>query len=152
MRKQLLICFLLFTLMGCATTRQKESLPEFKDQPIKPKRIPTCIEDQNSFMSLANQSYLQQGKRYFEDGYYKKSMMLFLPLACDGNAEAQYAVGYMYYNGYGVTQDTEVGYFWIRRSANQGYSPAISALTLIEKNRAVTDKLRKHALAIDSPE
>lgn len=84
------------------------------------------------------QSELQQGKRYFEEGYYKKAMHLLLPLACGchGNAEAQYAVGYMYYYGYGVAQDTDVGYFWIQRSANQHYPPAQKALALITQNSA----------------
>lgn len=77
-------------------------------------------------------SMLQQGKRYFETGFYRKAMRELLPLACDGSAEAQYAVGYMYYYGYGVTQDTEVGRFWIQRSADQGYLPAIQGLTLIK--------------------
>lgn len=75
---------------------------------------------------------LQQGKRYFEQGYYKRAMQELLPLACDGNPEAQYAVGYMYYYGYGVAQDTDVGYFWMKRAADQGYPPAIKALTMIE--------------------
>jgi len=136
MRKQFFICILLLSLMGCATTHTKTPLPEPEEPQMAPKRIPASITEQNKFMSLANQSYLQQGKRYFQDGYYKKSMLLFLPLACDGNPEAQYAMGYMYYYGYGVAQDTDVGYFWIKRSANQSYFPAISALNLINKHRA----------------
>lgn len=85
--------------------------------------------------SPAVTSHLQQGQRYFEDGYYKRAMDELLPLACDGNAEAQYAVGYMYYYGYGVAQDTDVGYFWIKRSANQHYAPAIKALDMISKEK-----------------
>ncbi len=80
-------------------------------------------------------SELAQGKRYFEAGYYKSAMHDLLPLATDGNAEAQYAVGYMYYYGYGVSQDVEVGHFWIKRSANQHYQPAIKALEMIDKNQ-----------------
>ncbi|HEX4044358.1 MAG TPA: hypothetical protein VHZ76_01665 [Gammaproteobacteria bacterium] len=79
-------------------------------------------------------SELQQGKRLFEDGYYKRSLQELLPLACDGNAEAQYAVGYMYYYGYGVPQDTDVGYFWIKRSADQHFLPAEKALSMMGKN------------------
>lgn len=78
---------------------------------------------------------LQQGKRYFNSGYYKSALRDLLPLAVDGNVEAQYAVGYMYYYGAGVTQDTEVGYFWIHRAAKQHYQPAIKALTMITKNK-----------------
>jgi TPR repeat protein len=79
-------------------------------------------------------SELQQGKRNFNAGYYKKAMHELLPLACDGNAEAQYAVGYMYYYGLGVAQDTDVGHFWIKRSANQHYKPAVKALQMIERD------------------
>ena len=76
-------------------------------------------------------SELQQGKRYFEDGYYKRAMKQLLPLASDGNAEAEYAVGYMYYYGNGVAEDPDVGYFWIKRSADQHYPPAIKALGMM---------------------
>jgi TPR repeat protein len=77
-------------------------------------------------------SKLQEGKRDFNEGYYKRALHQLLPLACDGNPEAQYGVGYMYYYGLGVAQDTDVGYFWIKRSASKGYPPAIRALELIQ--------------------
>ncbi|HLB41291.1 MAG TPA: sel1 repeat family protein [Gammaproteobacteria bacterium] len=83
--------------------------------------------------SLVITSELQQGKRYFEAGYYKRAMHDLLPLAVNGNAEAQYAVGYMYYYGNGVAQNTDTGHFWIKRAANQHYTPAIKALKLINK-------------------
>lgn len=77
---------------------------------------------------------LGQGKRDFEEGYFKKSFKELLPLAVKGNAEAQYAVGYMYYYGYGVTQDAESGAFWIRQSAEQHYQPAIKALPMLNQS------------------
>src|SRR5579872_4115846 len=81
-------------------------------------------------------SELNQSQRSFEDGYYKRAMHELLPLACDGNAEAQYAIGYMYYYGQGVAQDTDVGHFWISRSAAKGYPPAQKALEMIDaKNK-----------------
>lgn len=76
-------------------------------------------------------SYLQEGKRQFAAGYYREAMKVLLPLACDGVAEAQYAVGYMYYYGYGVAQDTVVGRFWIERAARQHFKPAERALHMI---------------------
>lgn len=89
-------------------------------------------------------SELQQGRRYFDEGYYKRAMHQLLPIACDGNPQAQYAVGYMYYYGYGVAQDTDVGYFWIDRSAAQGYEPAIKARQMMVKDAPVhaTDALK----------
>jgi len=93
--------------------------------------------------SPATLSYLEQGKRYFDSGYFKSAMQTLLPLACDGNAEAQYAVGYMYYYGYGAAQDTDVGYFWINRSAEQHFEPAIKALDLIKRGKNTELKLGK---------
>jgi hypothetical protein len=80
-------------------------------------------------------SEINQGKRYFNEGYYKRAMHNLLPLACDGYPEAQYAVGYMYYYGLGVAQDTFVGYFWIKRSADQQFYPAIQAQQLIDTGK-----------------
>lgn len=93
--------------------------------------------------SLATYSELQEGKRNFEAGYYKKAMHDLLPLATNGDAEAQYAVGYMYYYGYGVAQDTDVGYFWIKRSAAQHFSPAITALDMIDKKNPESVNAKK---------
>ena len=90
--------------------------------------------------SVKSSVELQQGKRSFENGYYKSAMRDLLPAAAGGNAEAQYAVGYMYYYGYGVTQDTDVGHFWIKRAANQHYMPAIKALELINKNQVSVEQ------------
>lgn len=88
-------------------------------------------------------SELQQGKRWFETGYYKHAMRMLLPLACDGVPEAQYAVGYMYYYGYGVAQDTDVGIFWITRAAEKGYLPAQRALSLTHKETPLIKKVNR---------
>lgn len=110
----LLMIVAVFFLLGCVTTTLK-SPPQFVCKKLTPAQSRSYVE----------------GKRYFEKGFYKRAMHELLPLACDGNAEAQYAVGYMYYYGYGVAQDTDTGCFWIHRSAEQGYKPAIKALPLI---------------------
>lgn len=96
----------------------------------------TMSHNQQHRLSPATLSELQYGKRLFEGGYYKRAMRELLPLACDGNADAQYAVGYMYYYGYGVAQDTDVGYFWIERAANQNFIPAVKALQLINQHKS----------------
>ena|SRR6516162_7446218 len=103
----LLISMLSLLLMSCATINMKKQ-----------------------YVSAA----LEQGKRDFNEGYYKRAMRELLPLGCDGHREAQYAIGYMYYYGLGVAQDTDVGYFWIKRSADQHFLPAIKALQLIERS------------------
>jgi TPR repeat protein len=81
---------------------------------------------------------LNEGKQSFIDGDYKKSFHDLLPLASQGNAHAEYAVGYMYYYGYGVAQDSESGLFWMQKSATQGYDPAKKALDLINHHNQET--------------
>lgn len=76
---------------------------------------------------------LQQGRLNFEAGYYRKAFQQLLPLAAEGNREAQYAVGYLYYYGYGTSQDSDSGMFWIQRAAGQRYAPALRALQEINQ-------------------
>ena len=85
-------------------------------------------------LTPAVMSKLADGKRSFKQGYYKTAMRKLLPLACDGNAEAQYAVGFMHYYGYGVPQDTEIGFIWIERSVRQGFPPAKEDIKMIKIN------------------
>ena len=122
MRRCLIILLIAVTMTGCASK-------------IKPGTIPNQIPNQPRVTSPATKSELAYGKTLFQDGYYKRAMEQFLPLAAEGNAEAQYAVGYMYYYGFGSAQDTTTGHFWISRSANQHFQPAINALVIIERDQ-----------------
>lgn len=84
---------------------------------------------------------LQAGKSSFQSGYYKDAFRELLPLAVKGNPDAQYAVGYMYYYGYGVSEDSESGMFWMTKSAEQHYPPAIKALHLIQNPTAESESM-----------
>jgi len=86
---------------------------------------------------------LQQGRLTFESGKFERAFCQLLPLAVDGVCEAQYAVGYMYYYGYGVPRDTVSGLFWIKRAADQHYHPAVQALLVIEKHEEIIDPVSK---------
>jgi TPR repeat protein len=46
------------------------------------------------------------------------------PLAEQGNADAQFGVGWMYDNGQGVPQDDARAVVWSRKAADQGYARA----------------------------
>ncbi|HVV68326.1 MAG TPA: SPOR domain-containing protein [Gammaproteobacteria bacterium] len=51
-----------------------------------------------------------------------------------GDPDAQYALGYMYYYGKGVPQNTQTALNWLKRAAVQGQSQAISAMSLLGQN------------------
>jgi len=96
-----------------------------------------CASTSPPSLTSGQISNLQQGKRFFDQGFYKRAMQQLLPLACDGVPDAEYAIGYMYYYGLGVAQDTDVGYFWIKRAASQRYIVAIRALPLLEPGNGI---------------
>ena len=57
----------------------------------------------------------------------------------------------MYYYGYGVTQDTESGIFWMNKAAAAHYGPAIRALAAIEESNIKEAEKRKHPNASATP-
>jgi TPR repeat protein len=68
----------------------------------------------------------------FAEGDYHTATALLLPLAQKGDPDAQYALGYAFYEGLGVSKDRMQAYFWIQESAQQGNSHALLALELFE--------------------
>jgi TPR repeat protein len=77
-----------------------------------------------------NTVVLEQGKACFQQQQYDKAFAKLLPLAKQGNADAQYAVGYMYYYGKGVIENPKQAQYWINLAAQQGQPLAIKTLEL----------------------
>ncbi len=76
-----------------------------------------------------------EGQRLYHQHAYPQAFEKLLPEAMKGAAQAQYAVGYMYFYGYGIGQDQKLAEYWLRESAKQGYSKAVQALSLIDNNK-----------------
>ncbi|KOR28138.1 hypothetical protein TI04_11700, partial [Achromatium sp. WMS2] len=53
--------------------------------------------------------------------------------AAQGNAYAQYSLGWMYENGRGVPQDDTQAVFWYRKAAAQGDADAKAALARLKR-------------------
>ena len=85
--------------------------------------------------SSTNQSPVADARKDNLVHDYSRSFGKTMKLAVAGNAEAQYALGYMYYYGLGVAKDQDIARVWIIRAANQSYSPAILAMRKIYKPR-----------------
>ena len=60
----------------------------------------------------------------YKKGDYATALQLFRPLADDGREDAQYFLGFMYYNAKGVAQDYAEAAKWFRLAAEQGHAPA----------------------------
>ena len=85
---------------------------------------------------------LELGKQSFNSGNFKIAFQQLMPLAVQGDPKAQYAIGFMYYYGYGVPQDSQSGEFWIKRSADKSYVPAVHAIALLNSGeKGLQDKI-----------
>lgn len=77
-----------------------------------------------SFQSTAwadtPEQQFQQGLESAKKGDYQTAFKLWLPLAEQGDADAQYNLGLMYKNGKGVKQDNAEAVKWYRKAAEQG--------------------------------
>ena len=72
----------------------------------------------------------QQGFEATTRGDYQTAFKLWLPLAEQGNVNAQFNLGVMYANGRGVKQDDIEAVKWYRTAAEQGHAPAQALLGL----------------------
>ncbi len=75
---------------------------------------------------------LDRGKTAYERQDYRQAFLRLEPVAKAGNMDAQYALGYMYYNGQGVVENQQKSLKWLQLAANQGQVDAIKALLLIK--------------------
>jgi TPR repeat protein len=71
---------------------------------------------------------LEAGRQAIFDGDYARALRLLQPLAEQGDAGAQVALGAMYAQGLGVPLDLEVARGWFSKSAAQGNEKARSNL------------------------
>ena len=67
--------------------------------------------------SVVRADNLADGIEAHKKGNYAQALELLLPLATQGNAEAQLLLGWLYANGEGVTQDYQQTLKWYRLAA-----------------------------------
>ena len=80
---------------------------------------------------------LEQGKISFEEKNYSSAFSELKPLAEKGNADAQYAVGYMYYYGKGTKANRALAKLWINKAAAKGQAQAQKAKSLMNAPEGV---------------
>ncbi len=76
---------------------------------------------------------LNQGKQDFDSQNYTAALAKMQVLADKGNAQAEYAVGYMLYYGKGTPVDQKQGIQWIDKAADQGLAEAEQAKAILDK-------------------
>lgn len=71
----------------------------------------------------------------YQNGDYKTAFNEWLPLAEDGNPEAQYNIGLMYEHGRGVEENVEEAYYWYTSAATNPFLEGIPVSKAREQAR-----------------
>lgn len=71
---------------------------------------------------------LKKAMQWVKQGQVAKALPLYLQLAEQGNADAQFHAGLIYANGQGVTKDDKQAVNWIGKAAEQGHMEAQTKL------------------------
>ena len=80
-------------------------------------------------------SYIhKQGLKAYNTGDYATALKKFRQTAEKGYVDSQYRLGYMYYNGEGVTKNDTLAATWFTQAAEQGYAAAQLYLGDMYKN------------------
>lgn len=86
------------------------------------------------------------GLQAFNTGDFDKAFREWLPLALEGNPDAQFNIGYMYANGFGLDENLAEAANWYRRSAETGIPDAQYNLALLySSGRGVERNLERSA-------
>lgn len=81
---------------------------------------------------MNGQYFVDKGKQNYYAKRYRKAFINLKEGAEKNNPDAQYALGYMYYYGKGVTEDKQKALFWFNRAALNGHEKAIEALNRLK--------------------
>jgi len=113
--KNLLAAVLTVLLIsGCASTPK-----DLKEEKIDPAQAKASV-------------MFEQAREAYRDFDYSKTIALLNTTAALGDANSQYALGYMYYYGYGVIRDENIALEWFEKAAARGHAKAITALDRVK--------------------
>jgi hypothetical protein len=85
----------------------------------------------------------QKGYAAYKSGDYATALREWRPLARQGNADAQFNLGWMYEKGRGVPQDDKTAVKWYRLAAEQGNAVAQQYLRTLLKSPRYAKALKK---------
>ncbi len=87
-----------------------------------------------TFVSFANNAAsddLEDAVTAMRVGDFAKAYCVMLPLANDGHADAQYNIGWMYLNGYGLRVNDQQALQWWNKASGQGHTDASFSIGML---------------------
>lgn len=79
---------------------------------------------------LLQAASLADGFVYYENGNYNQAFETWSTLAIQGDRQAQFSLGIMYFTGVGTVKDNNIAADWIFKAANQGFLDAQRVLSI----------------------
>ncbi len=98
-----------------------------------------------SFSYCYAQNY-NDGLQAYKSGNYRQALEIWLPLAKNGDADAQYKIGLIYDLGKSLEEDDIEAAKWYRLAADQGHDWARAKLAALENENLRENDARKSAL------
>lgn len=99
-------------------------LPACTTVPVEPKTRTVSPQEFSAAM-------FKRAKLLYLSRDYAGAAPLMRTLAQRGHLEAQYVLGYMYYNGLGMPRNEKEAIRWITTAAARGYPKAMQALEIL---------------------
>lgn len=125
----LLVVWFIAAVTGCATTSKADKTEAPVSQAEQYKKAKTAFNQQK----------------------FAEAVLLLEPLAEQGHTEAQYALGYMYYNAMGVPYDYGKAVQWLRVAAAKGSKKAAEALHRLALTDGGTSDNEKQIATVPKP-
>ncbi|HEC74680.1 MAG TPA: hypothetical protein ENI26_09980 [Methylophaga aminisulfidivorans] len=82
---------------------------------------------------------VEQGKAAYKKQDYQTAYKHWYKAASSNNAEAQWMLGIMLFNGKGVEQDSAAAYSWLTLSSQAGFSQAVTDINAIRPKLSTAD-------------
>ncbi len=84
-----------------------------------------------SFFNNAVAKDLDDAVEAMRSGDFAEAYCIMRPLAEDGDADAQYNIGWMYLNGYGLRVNDNLALEWWKKASDQGHSDASFSIGML---------------------
>ncbi|GJM16529.1 MAG: hypothetical protein DHS20C13_18560 [Thermodesulfobacteriota bacterium] len=113
-------------LLGCLVLMICISCQQTKDIPAQVgEDIPNPVSD------FTQKDRYKLGLRWYQQGQYDIAKKMWKPMAENGDCDAQYALGLLYFNGLSVRKNYSTALKWWGRAAQQAQPQSLNSLGVV---------------------